>query len=216
MDLLAGRNLMAVLVSDGNWELVQFENAELLPSGKYLLGNIIRGQGGTEKSASWEIPIGAEIVFLDSGISTFEVPEDRLGLAINYKYGPANLAVSDAAYRDLEFSTKRISTRPYSPAHLKVDKTNGDFQLSWLRRSRGGTDVWNTAEVPLKEASEGYIARVLVGGVNKRSWNLSEPNVIYSVGQMSIDGVVTDFEFEVAQVSESFGAGPALRKVIYV
>ncbi len=216
LDLLSGKNLFAVETNTGAWELIQFQNAELQASGKYLLSGLLRGQSGTEATAHEDIGIGAQIVFLNGGYVHFNVPDARLNLDVTYRFGPTNLPVSEAAYQDIGFNTKRIASRPFSPAHLRQSSQNGDMSLTWTRRTRGSLDVWNTPDEPLNEVTESYHAKVFVNGTEVRSWTLVDPEVTYFASEMALDGVVSEFEFEVAQVSQIFGAGAVSRKTIYV
>ena len=61
---------------------------------------------------------------------------------------------------------------------------------------------------PLGEASERYHARVRQGQSVVREEFVSAPLWTYGTAMRAADGVIAPFEVEVAQVSESFGAGP--------
>ena len=49
--VLAGGNSAAVLKENGEWEILQFRNAELISKGQWRLTGLLRGQLGTETAA---------------------------------------------------------------------------------------------------------------------------------------------------------------------
>ncbi|NCW17234.1 MAG: hypothetical protein EBW38_18765, partial [Rhodobacteraceae bacterium] len=75
-----------------------------------------------------------------------------------------------------------------------------------------GGDVWRETDVPLNEALEKYRVRVLRANNVLREETVYTPEYIYSTSKQDEDGVKLGEEtllFEVAQISEVFGAGPA-------
>ncbi|MEM7243541.1 MAG: glycoside hydrolase/phage tail family protein, partial [Pseudomonadota bacterium] len=215
--ILEGANLLAIRAfEDTEWELIQFRYAELQASGTYRLSNILRGQAGTEHLTDADIPAGAEIVILNPNNAHFHISDEKVNIEQSFRVGPSNAAVSSEVFVERAFTYQRIATRPFRPCHLKAKFNDGDVELSWIRRARGQSDVWNTAEIPLNEAQERYEIRILIAGAQRRHWTVTSPATTYSAVDQSADGVNGEFEIEVSQISETFGAGPALRKTIYV
>ena len=55
-----------------------------------------------------------------------------------------------------------------------------------------------------------------MGGELRRDVALSSPAFTYSAAAMAADGATPSFEFEIAQLSASIGAGLVARKTVYV
>ena len=68
-------------------------------------------------------------------------------------------------------------------------------------------DSWQSAEVPLGEASEVYRVRIMKNASVVRETVVTQQNWIYSQMDQAADGVAGQFEIEVAQVSETWGPG---------
>ena len=65
IDVFAGANTLAILNADGEWEIVQFRDAELVGPGQWKLTTLLRGQAGTESAMRNPVAAGARIVVLD-------------------------------------------------------------------------------------------------------------------------------------------------------
>lgn len=102
-----------------------------------------------------------------------------------------------------------VGLRPYRPVHLRARTIGaGDLEISWIRRTRQGGDGWGAVEVPLAEANEQYLLRILKAGGVLRSVVLDAPVWQYGAAAQALDGVEGGFTIEVAQISELFGPGP--------
>jgi hypothetical protein len=103
--------------------------------------------------------------------------------------------------------------RPYGPVQLLGRLAGGDWELSWIRRTRIGGDSWELAEVPLGEDSEAYRVDILdpTGATVWRSSDVTTPAFTWTAAMQAADagGAVTNFRLRVAQLSVSFGAGIA-------
>ena len=60
--VLEGGNAAAVQNPDGDWEILQFANAELVDGQTYLLSRLLRGQAGSEDAMASPLPVGAPFV----------------------------------------------------------------------------------------------------------------------------------------------------------
>jgi len=111
------------------------------------------------------------------------------------------------------FANSGIGMRPYAPHNLAaaiIDPPYGDIQLQWERRSRVGWPALNPP--PLAEQSELYEVKILnVVGFPLRTISSTTPEVIYSEAEQIEDfgTLVTSLRWSVAQVSATFGPGPA-------
>lgn len=97
--------------------------------------------------------------------------------------------------------------RPLSPCQLRAEADGTGWQIGWIRRTRIGGDDWEAMDVPLGEASERYILRILEGQVIRRETVVSAPEWHYSDALKAADGIAGAFSVEVAQVSDIYGPG---------
>ena len=204
--VLGGANMIAV--GDGQvWEILQFQEAELVAPDTYDLRLRLRGQAGTDADMAPEWPAGARVVVLDDRLARLEVGLDELGAVRNYRVGPASRPLDDPAQRDLAVAIGGRGLRPYRPVHLRARAlASGDLRLSWVRRTRWGGDGWGLVEVPLQEEAERYLLRVRQGGQVVREVSLGAPVWEYALADQLADG--PGGVVEVAQVSGVVGAGP--------
>ena len=146
--LAAGANLAVV-----GKELLQFGQAIALGSGRFRLGRLLRGRGGTE----WACPghSAGEVFCLvqASSLAPIELPLSALGASVSGAVG--------AAATSIEFDGQ--SVRPLAPVKIRaVRRTAGELDIRWIRRSRQGFAWLDGLETPVGEAQEQY--RVLVTG----------------------------------------------------
>ena len=207
--LLSGGNLAAIGDgSSGNWELIQFREAELIAPDTYLLRGRLRGQAGSDGliPAAW--PAGSWFVLFDGTPAQIELSSAQRRISRHYRVGPARRAVDDPSYKHLVEAFDGNGLRPYAPCHLRLTQSGGgDLALGWIRRTRIDGDAWDLAEVPLGEASEAYVVRVRQGASILREETVTAPAWSYSAAAQTSDGVAPGDTIEVAQVSERYGPG---------
>lgn len=208
-DVLNGANLAAI--GDGssdNWELFQFANATLVAEDTYDLTLRLRGQVGTDGNMPVEWPVGSHFVLLNGVPGQIELAVSARGLSRHYRVGPAARGYDDPSYVHIEAAFQGIGLRPYSPCHLKaLGEIGSDIDISWLRRTRIDGDSWESVEVPLGEAGESYVLRVLDGSTVLREQSVGDTSWTYSAADQAADGVAGSFRIAVAQISDRFGPG---------
>jgi len=211
LDVLNGANLAAV--GDGvTWEVIQFAGAELVAPGAWRLDRLLRGQAGTEAIMPPEWPAGSTVVMLDGSAVQIDLLASERDLLRRYRYGPAVAPPEDASYRAVDLAFAGVGLRPYAPCHLRARPDGaGGLRLTWLRRTRIGGDSWAGPEVPLGEAREAYLLRVLVDGAEVRRAEVAAPAWDYGGAARAADGAAGACAIEVAQLSDSYGPGPARR-----
>ncbi|MEX0320098.1 MAG: glycoside hydrolase/phage tail family protein [Ruegeria sp.] len=210
--VLNGANLAAIGDgSSGRWELFQFSDADLVAEGTYLLSGRLRGQLGSDALMPDVWPAGSTFVLLDRRVVQTRLTRSERRVAKHYRIGPARRGYDDPSYGHLVEAFDGNGLRPYSPAHLSAMPEGGGTRISWIRRTRIDGDDWSGVEVPLGEESESYLLRVRKNGSVLREVTLGAPGWLYGAAMQAEDGVTTPFEVEVAQVSASYGAGPASR-----
>ena len=206
--VLAGANLMAIgSGTDDDWELFQFCEAEPIEAGVWDIGLRLRGQLGSDRLMPEVWPEGSVVVLLDGAPQQIMHTPGMRNLARHYRIGSALRGYEDPSYVHQLRAFSGIGLRPLSPCHLRVLPTSEGWTFSWIRRTRIGGDSWDGIEVPLGEASESYLLRVLEGGVIRRELQLPLTSWSYEAALAAADGITAAFEVEVAQISDVYGPG---------
>lgn len=212
--LFDGANPVLVENADGEWELVQFLEAELRAPQTWLLTGLLRGQKGSEHAMRDPVAPGARVLIADAGLRQTTLTPDHLGLPLNWRAGPASLDIS-AAGPAVAVTMKGKARRPLSPAQLKGRASGGDVILSWIRRGRLSADSWEQVEIPLGEEREAYEVEILAGSTVRRTFGTTEEQVIYTASERVADGVAIPFDFIVYQMSATYGRGIGARNSFY-
>ncbi|MCH2163111.1 MAG: hypothetical protein MK098_00430 [Marinovum sp.] len=160
--LLNGANAAAIGDgSAGNWEVFQFEAAELIAENTYRLSRRLRGQAGSDGVQPAQWLAGSWVVLLDGSAEQLPLTIAQRGLPRYYRIGPGNLPYDDSTYETRIEQFQGVGLRPYRPAHLRMSNSNGDLNLKWIRRTRIDGDSWEGFDVPLGEEAERYLVRIL-------------------------------------------------------
>lgn len=216
--MLGGANIAAIENEDGDWEVIQFLNADLVSAVTYDLSVLLRGQGGTERAMRNPVSAGARFVLLDAAIAQIDMTADEIGLDFNWKYGPVSRDISYASYQGKLRHFSGLGLKPLSPVHVRGRPSGNDLEISWIRRTRIGGDSWETAEVPLGEDSESYEVEILDGVSVKRTLNASTPQLLYAEADQITDWGAprTSYDVAVYQLSAVHGRGHARETTIHV
>ncbi|HEX2594398.1 MAG TPA: hypothetical protein VHL34_23040, partial [Rhizomicrobium sp.] len=212
LSVLAGANALAIENEDGDWEIMQFANAELTAPNEWRLTRLLRGQAGTESAMRSPVNAGARVVVLDGALEQLHLTEAERTLPFNVRYGPTDRALSDPAFQSAALQFQGIALRPYAPTHLRSSWSGGDLILTWTRRDRSpASDSWDQSEIPLSETDESYDVEILNGTDVIRTFaSITAPTVTYTSTMIAEDfpsGVPTPLTFRVYQLSTPFGRG---------
>ncbi len=172
-----------------------------------MLSHRLRGQLGTDALMPQTWPTGSYVVLLDGAPQQISLASSQRRVARHYRVGPARRPVGDPSYTHEEHAFDGNGLRPYSPAHLRGRWAGGDLELSWIRRTRVDGDSWDLADVPLAEARESYLVRVLDQSGVLREAMVDTPGFTYGAAMQAQDGAGTGLAVEVAQVSDIYGPG---------
>jgi len=149
-DALAAGENFAVLGS----ELIQFGEVKPAGEGKFRLGRLLRGRGGTEWACGLHVPGESFCVLRPGTVQEIALPSWSLGATVS-----ASTAGDPGAA--IQFAGEAL--RPPSPVNLVADKQeDGGLLLQWTRRSRQGFAWVDGIDAPLGEIREQY--RVAVTG----------------------------------------------------
>ncbi|MBV5263164.1 baseplate multidomain protein megatron [Pinisolibacter aquiterrae] len=212
--VLDGANRAAVRAPSGEWEVVQFVEAELIAASTWRLSGLLRRQGGSDAAGAEIVPAGAPFVLLDDRLITLPVARDDLGRAVDLRIGPAAEAYTAASWIATTATPLGNGLRPWSPAHLAVavDPAGGDVTVTWIRRSRvAGADSWALLEVPLGAASERWRltlvrdgTEILTTETTSSTWTWPRAERDAALGPSPVDVTVS-----VAQIDGEWGVGTA-------
>ncbi len=208
--VLAGANLAALGV-DGTdtWEVFQFATADLVDANTFDLSMRLRGQFGTEKDIATPWPAGTRFVLLNTALKEVPLGPNLRGIARDYRIGSASRPWDDQSYVSTQLAFNGAGLRPYAPVHARAfAEDNGNIAVSWIRRSRLDGDQWSDVSVPLNEAYEAYLLRVLVGSSVVREETVASPSWVYGAAEQVSDGASGAVTIAIAQISDRFGPGP--------
>ncbi len=208
LDVLNGANRLAVELSSGAWEILQFRDAELIDTDAYRLGLLLRGQRGTEALSTDAIAPGARIVVLDEAVVPLPVTAEEQGLERIWRIGPADDTVSESTFVEEATAFEGAGLRPFAPVHLRARRVGGDLHLSWVRQTRIGGDNLAGVDVPLGEEIERYRVRIAADGPVLRETEPETTEFIYTAAMQASDGATGTLTISVAQLSQRFGFGP--------
>lgn len=210
LEVLSGANLAAIGDGTaGNWELFQFQHADLLGPNTYELTVRLRGQAGTDGIMPAVWPVGSTVVLVNTALQQIDLTLSDRGLERFFRVGIAK-AGSDGAGAVLKTEAfDCLALRPYSISHLRVKRLNDSgFELTWVRRARIDGDSWQSVEVPLSEEREEYAILVLQNNITIRSEKSISPQWSYTASKQLFDGLTGPITLSVAQISQRSGLGP--------
>lgn len=210
--LLNGENLAAIGDgSIGNWEVIQFLNADPVAPDLWEVSICLRGQCGTDGLLPPVWPAGCLFVLLGPAVRQMSLRTSEVGLPRNYRVAALSRGYADPSTVQRTDTFWAIGRRPYPVAHLRRRVAGDVHHLSWIRRTRIDGDGWRIVEVPLGESIEAYRLRILKNGAAVRQVDIAAPGFAYTAAMRAADGTGGGYMLEVAQLSESFGPGPFRR-----
>jgi hypothetical protein len=206
--VLNGRNA-AVRNADGEWEVLQFAQAELVDTETYELSRLLRGQAGSEGALAAPLAASAPFVLLDPQVLPLVRGLDDLGRPMTLRVVAGDRDHGDPSAVDLAVTPQVTALKPLAPAHLRGVRTGAGVEISWVRRTRIDGDGWEAGEVPLGEESEGYQIDILSGATVLRTLTAAAPSVLYpSASEITDFGAPqTSLNISVAQRSAAAGRG---------
>ncbi|HZL30398.1 MAG TPA: glycoside hydrolase/phage tail family protein [Pseudolabrys sp.] len=215
--LLAGANVAAVQNGDGEWEVIQFANAELAGERIYTLSRLLRGQAGSEWAIAPLLAAGAPFVLLDPQIVTIASGIAALERTLQLRVVAAGRDIGDASALALTATPHATALRPLSPVHVKASRGGSGVTIGWVRRTRIDGDSWE-GEVPLAEDSECYEIDILAGTSVVRTLSAASPSVLYaSADELTDFGTAqSSLTMRVVQLSATVGRGFAAAATLTV
>jgi hypothetical protein len=206
--VLGGANAAAVQNPDGDWEILQFANAELVDSGTYRVSRLLRGQAGSEYAIADVLPAGAPFVLLDTHLVPLARGLNALDRPILVRLAAAGRNHDDPTAVALTVTPQATALLPLSPVHVKASRESSGVRISWIRRTRIDGDGWGV-EVPLGEDIEAYTLDIFSGGSIVRSIACNASEALYANADELADfgAPRSSLHLRVSQMSATVGAG---------
>jgi len=207
--VLNGANAAAIRMPAGDWEVLQFAEAELVDEQTYRLSRLLRGQLGSEWTMGGTIPAGAPFVKLDAALVPLARGADFPGRAFSYRVGRASDDVGNPNMTAFDAAVGKTALLPWAPAQLRAARMASGIRIHWIRRTRFGGDSWDVMEVPLNEEVEAYRVEILHEGEIVRAIETPAPEIFYvNADELADFGAPqTSLTIRVAQRSAVAGAG---------
>ena len=209
--VLEGGNAAAVQNADGDWEILQFANAELVDGQTWRLSRLLRGQAGSDYAMANPLPAGAPFVVLGAHMVPIAAGLDALARPMQLRIVATGRNHDDPVAMALTVTPGNTALKPLSPVHVAAVRAGDGIHISWIRRTRIDGDGWGV-EVPLSEESEAYMLEILSGSVVVRSIASVTQQALYAASDELTDfgTVQTSLHVRVAQISATVGAGHAV------
>ncbi|VAW21850.1 hypothetical protein MNBD_ALPHA12-1606, partial [hydrothermal vent metagenome] len=208
LETLNGANRIAVLADDGVWEVIGFEQAQLISQNSYRLSLLLRGLNNSSPPAPAASAVGNPVVVLSSALVSIAVKNDQLDTSLALR---AYAGSSDLVGQPFSVQLSRGPAIPLAPAHLKAALVSGsnDISIGWTRRSRIGGNDWGGVEIALDFTPESYLVSIFNGSAIVRQLESTTPFVTYSQADQNADFGASPpaFDFLVQQVSAVYGPG---------
>lgn len=193
LDVLNGENMMLV----GN-EIIHFANAVQNANGTYTLSRMLRGRKGTEWATSSHTQYEPVVLLERNAIDRVVYSSTMLGKKRLYRAPSVGQNVLDAD--QVEFTNTGVGLKPYSPVHVRVkDVGGGNYEVSWVRRTRIDGEWRDLVDVPLGEQSEEYVVEVWRSGSLVSTTNVTTPSATVAAQPGDV--------IKIAQVSAIVGNG---------
>ncbi|MCB8836090.1 glycoside hydrolase/phage tail family protein [Aurantimonas sp. VKM B-3413] len=212
--LYGGENLCAVECRNGSFEVLQFERAEEIAPGTFLLSGLLRAKGGTEDAMAAGAAEGALFVLLDAACGALGLTAGEVGRSLDWRIAPLSRPADDPAAVTVTATLGPRSVRPLSPVHLRARFAgDGALTLSWIRRTRTGGDSWETLDVPLGEERELYRIDMRDGGGTVLTREAQTATVTITADEQiaAFGALPASVTVDLAQMSPVWGAGTARR-----
>ena len=171
---------------------------------------LLRGQAGTELAMRTPVAAGARFVLLDGAPVQVDMTPDEVGLAFNWKCGPASRDIGNPSYLDVAARLHRPRPAPAQPrAPARHPLRPATSTITWKRRTRIGGDSWDSVEVPLGEDAERYEIDILDGSDVVRTLSATSPAATYTAAQQTADfgSPQSSISLRIHQLSTTTGRG---------
>jgi hypothetical protein len=196
--LLAGANL--ALLGD---ELIQFGRAEPLEDARWRLSRLTRGRRGTGAAAGAHAAGDRFVLIEAEALAAYDPPLSAAGGTVTVMAS----GIGDADPATASVPAIGAALRPPAPVHLAArHRSDGRFDISWIRSSRAGWAWLDGTDAPLAEDREAYRLTIAPDVGPSRTQELSVSAFVYDPAEDPVAGEVT---LSVVQVGTRAVSAPA-------
>jgi hypothetical protein len=216
--LLAGTSNVAAIGAPGRWELIKFQTADSLGSGRYTLSTFMRGLKGTEWARSTHAVGDIFVLLVPSGMLRPSSDAGTVGMPRSYRGISKGRSVDSVA--SIVYANTGEGLKPLAPwdARKSVSASN-DQTLTWQRRTRLSSNFLRGV-VPLGETTETYEVEFYTsGGFTTLAGTLSANStrsLLVTSAQQTAMGLTpgATLNVRIYQVSDAIGRGRSFQGVI--
>ena len=206
-----GENRAAILKTNGEVEIIQFQNVVEESDGSFTLSTLLRGQRGTDAMTN-DHTVGEIFLLLIRSGGTFNLPLSDHNVAAEYRGVGGGQLMQDG--EQIELTSMHRSLMPYAPTNVQaVLDASDNIDLTWDRRDRVGGGIFDgTDDVILSEDTEEYEIDILDGpdgsvvrtvtGVTSESYGYPNADVL-----TDFESVPSRISLRVYQISAQVGRG---------
>lgn len=214
--LLNGAANVAVVGAPGRWEVIKFQRADDLGSGRYILSGLLRGLQGSEFAIAQHAPGDRFVLMSDGGVLRPNFDPGTIGQDMAFKAVSVGRRFDSASVQTNENTGEGL--RPSSPTTLRKSFSTNDIVLTWGRRTRLSQQWW-LGNVPLGEESERYEIDIFSDNTYttlKRTLTSTSATVTYTSAQQVADfgSNQTTVYVRIYQMSGAVGRGHELQQAI--
>lgn len=210
LEALNGANTAMLIKQNGEVEIINFADVELLGDNKFRLRTLLRGRRGTDVMGMQHTPNERFLLLQRSDVEAVTLPLGELGVNRFYRGVTIGQLLEKAITTPFTHTGRDLM--PYAPHAVTAELSDGDINLSWIRRTRVNGDLRDgTGTVPLAEETEAYEVDILdgPGGSVVRTLTSSSEAVTYTNADITSDfgDVPEELTVVVYQMSAAVGRG---------
>ncbi len=217
VQVFRGANAAAIRTQTGAWEILQFQQAQLISQNVWQLSGLLRGQAGTLEIAASIVSEQSDFVLLNEAVEALENAQRDSQLPLNWRVGRSGSSLDSDGFEAQSFAPGITGLKPFSPVHVQARWTSsGGLKSNWIRRDRLNGDDWEPIEIPLSEEFERYRVEVSDGSGNTLEREVFQPELELSQSELTdIFGTVqSELTLRISQLSAAIGAGTAATFVL--
>ncbi len=163
-------------------ELVQFCSAEPLGNNRFRLSGLLRGRRGTEWAIQSHLA-GERFILAEREVfSLIDVPPGTELVRV------MAVGIADVVPPEQRLERPIQALLPPAPAHVRARVlTNGDTEISWVRRSRNGWRWLDGVDAPLVEEAERFSVTLMPDTGEAQTTEQSETRMICPASMRAAD-----------------------------
>ena len=128
--VLSGANRL-LLENDEGWELIAWQDAELVGENRWRLKHLLRGLTGTPIRVA---QADALAVRVDDRLISVPLGEEEAGVSLIWKVGDGDA---------IEFTYEDRASLPWRVGHLRVARSGGELNITWTPRGVEYSNNWS-------------------------------------------------------------------------